>query len=1062
MFGGLLRACFGALLACALVFAPHAGDAQQTNTITDAGTAPSQAHPVVDTGLDSSAPIDASDAERAVDADLGALKPKADAHLSTSAEELSSPTAKPKAGAPAPACPSDPPAVLPPLLNKESAAAATWTAPILAWFAARTDKYTGLVDSYDLTEDEALGHQAAIYDLSLAAILLVELGRHAEAERIIDTLDRMWVGRGLPNMVSTRVAAASSETIVHTGPNAWVGLAAYRVFRFTGARRHLELAVAIADWTALGQQQCGTGSRQGLPPTVVPWVTFGGDSRCAPSMGPQPTFDAAGDWRRWPRIISTEHVLDVYALLGMLEGDPEVDSSKRQVYKQARQHAMRYLQAAYTDHCDAGTGITGACVRTGTELKGEEIVWNTRLNAADVYYWWVAAVEEHVLARRISHAALLEIAQRNFGLHGHQAIRMRGVPGCITGTDYYAAKSGKESRCRILAADRDEVLEFSRKESMVSVEWTGEAILAHRLAAEQTVGASSKERLIGLARWYLHSMDALAIDDGAADPPWQAFPYATKPNSCVFGGGWLTPAPSKPPVAAHKLAGSVAGTAWVVFGKLGINPFKVPSVRKPVKFWSRPREYETPPCPTNPQLPRASGPALLAAAWSCLEHKHYEWAKMYAQRVLGQRVLLPPDLQDQLAFHSTPATGGRSTPSSAPQRVPISMLALLQNTPVCAFDSWARNDVATAHLVYALAEKRQTGSCRSDSIRRRHLDPILHNYLGACFWHPREYVGEPHDRHEARERKWELPGKAPRLAGNGFFVKVEDVVRDELGGCHPEAPTPSPVGLTWFQDGDAHVGYADNFYFSNEHRGIGFTSGDARAGVRLELGPITVPTYLRARLIYAFGEPPLDEREWLRNYAVGGGLDVVPTTLERPIWLREFDPRLSASVAKIGYLTDVAPDPVDPEWLIQARLWTLAYWPVSRANATWVESGASVSGGERIIYTEPQRSLWIQGRVQVGLRVFHVVEPYLVTEATANPLEDTDWDNNLRAGGGIRVPLAKLSQEGPGLRTVVIRLDAWAMRTLAYWDWVRYVPTFRPLNDARVSLDVWWMADARE
>jgi hypothetical protein len=180
------------------------------------------------------------------------------------------------------------------------------------------------------------------------------------------------------------------------------------------------------------------------------------------------------------------------------------------------------------------------------------------------------------------------------------------------------------------------------------------------------------------------------------------------------------------------------------------------------------------------------------------------------------------------------------------------------------------------------------------------------------------------------------------------------------------------------------------------------------------------------------------------------------------MWLREFDPRLSATIAKVGYLTDVAPDPVDPEWLIQARLWGLAYWPVSRVNAAWSEFGASVSGGERIIYTEPQRSLWMDGQVRVGLRLAHLIEPYLVTQAIMNPLEDTDWDNNLRAGGGIRVPVARLSQGESALRTVDIRLDAWAMRTLAYWDWLRYVPTFRPLNDARVTLDIWWMVDSSD
>jgi hypothetical protein len=67
--------------------------------------------------------------------------------------------------------------------------------------------------------------------------------------------------------------------------------------------------------------------------------------------------------------------------------------------------------------------------------------------------------------------------------------------------------------------------------------------------------------------------------------------------------------------------------------------------------------------------------------------------------------------------------------------------------------------------------------------------------------------------------------------------------------------------------------------------------------------------------------------------------------------------------------------------------------------------------------------------------------------------QDTDWDNNLRLAAGVRIPFLSLDQGAQ--RRLVVRLDGYWEHTVAYWPWVGYVPSFRPLSDYRVSLDAW-------
>jgi hypothetical protein len=247
---------------------------------------------------------------------------------------------------------------------------------------------------------------------------------------------------------------------------------------------------------------------------------------------------------------------------------------------------------------------------------------------------------------------------------------------------------------------------------------------------------------------------------------------------------------------------------------------------------------------------------------------------------------------------------------------------------------------------------------------------------------------------------------------------------------------------------------ADNLFFSEQHTGIAVVQGEVRAGAALAWGRVMVVPYVYGRGIDARGASPLDRAVWLRNGSAGGGIEA-RLGLDRPVWLHDLDIRLGVRGGYIGYHTPAA-SPGLTDWEVLASLsgWSLAYVPVGEQHGLWVEGGAAAYGGQATLWTVDQQSFWLASKVQIGARIFHIIEPYGSVAARGNLLQGTDWDNNLRLGAGARLPLLTFAEGRQ--RRLVVRLDSFWERTVAYWPWVEYVPSFRPLSDYRVSLDVWF------
>jgi hypothetical protein len=1027
-----------------------------------------------------------------------------------------------------------------------------WLRQVLRWIDDRTDepatrpaKVTGIPASYDRTLDAAMDGQGAIYDLAITAILLSETCRLDAAIPILDRLELMWTGRGLPNLVATRLATTGTESVVHTGPNAWVGLAAHRVWLRGGHVRHLRFAQAIADWIVRYREH-DDGEE-----TAPPWLSLSavGARGRAPAMGPREAFSPVGAVLDWPRIVSTEHALDVYALLNLLKDEPVVPADRQRSYGDALAEVRGYLQSAATNPAcrnSAGVGLRGGdvpvvCIETGFEAKdkqGTSLDWSRKYNAADVYYWWVAAVPDGAIAGARTHGEILATARTRF----HQVVRVGDQ--LISGTDYFTctaapedqecksargdsapesrdggvphdgptgqdagspapnalgtsvappspvATSGGDERgmCSLLGVgvcaeiknrtqDARGFWQFARSRPMVSVEWTGEAILANRLVGNEAYATE----LLG-------SMDRLQAATVVAGASSLAYPYATASCECVFDGAWLSPAPPKGG-GPGTLAGSLAGTVWVAFGRLGINPFdpkrslakaSPQSAGPPREGLTAPARLPAPPCPIPSEqdggadvalLPdfepaHASPEALVTAAWLCLDRAHgtgtdaeraRQAIKAWVGEALGRRLVDADALRSQAKEAPIPWVSIEDLAGRRQDEAAFSGRG-------CAFKDFPLNDVATARLVQALATGDHSEACDEAAT-------IVRRYPSGCFWHAREVPGEPHDRFREVTSSWTPIGSPPRLAGPGFHVAVINVLANQLPDCVARmqaapgrdaaavAEARRSRGLPWLLDGDTHALRADNLYFSERHRGIWVARGEGRLGVAPMWGPLMVVPYVYARGIDARGASPLDREVWLRNWGVGGGLEA-RLSPERPAWLRELEIRLGFRGGHIGYHTPAAPSQLT-DWEVLGALSgrSLAYFPMGERHGLWTEMSAAAYGGQTTLWSVGQHSIWVSSAVQAGASFFHTVELYGSAVALANLLQDTDWDNNLRLGGGARLPLLAYA-DGPITR-FVLRLDGFWEHTVAYWPSVEYVPSFRPLSDYRISVDAWFAWSGR-
>ena len=201
------------------------------------------------------------------------------------------------------------------------------------WIKNRQDLRRGLVLSYE--GDNSLEKVCFTYDQALATIVFLISGDKPRAEKILDFyLNRINKGQDIYNAYFTQ--GDVFEYVLHSGPNAWLGLAALCYTKETGEKKYLPVAKKVSDF--LLTMIDGEGGVKGGPD--VSWY-------------------------------STEHNLDVSAFFKLFY---EITGERR--YLNASESVKKWISRySYTDS-------GGPPVKRG---KGDSTI------ATDTYAWSITA-----------------------------------------------------------------------------------------------------------------------------------------------------------------------------------------------------------------------------------------------------------------------------------------------------------------------------------------------------------------------------------------------------------------------------------------------------------------------------------------------------------------------------------------------------------------------------------------------------------------------------------------------------------------------------------------------
>ena len=225
------------------------------------------------------------------------------------------------------------------------------------WLKSHQNLHTGLVASFE--GDPLLEDSAFTYDQSLAAQVFLLFGDTKNAAAILSFFDQKAAkdDGAFYNAYDT-VGGSPEESIVHVGPNVWLGIAALQYQHQVKDGQFLPLAKRIGDWVIRSQDVEG-GLRGG------------------------PKFE-------W---YSTEHNLDAYAFFRML-----YEETGDEKYHQAEQRILEWIKKyAYS--------VKEMRPNRG---KGDATI------ATDTFSWSIAAIGPKTLSQiDWDPAAIMEFAEKH-------------------------------------------------------------------------------------------------------------------------------------------------------------------------------------------------------------------------------------------------------------------------------------------------------------------------------------------------------------------------------------------------------------------------------------------------------------------------------------------------------------------------------------------------------------------------------------------------------------------------------------------------------------------------
>ncbi|MCF7916233.1 MAG: PilZ domain-containing protein [Candidatus Omnitrophica bacterium] len=223
------------------------------------------------------------------------------------------------------------------------------------WIKNRQDLVRGLILSYE--GDSSLEKVSFTYDQALAVFVFLNFKDLDRAEKILDFyLQRVNKDKMIYNAYFTE--GGVFEYVAHSGPQAWLGLAALNYMKETNSNKYLKIAQEVGNF--LIKMQDKEGGIVGGP---------------------------KDDW------YSTEHNLDAYAFFDLL-----YQQTKDYKYKKAAEKIKKWISKySYTDH--------KVPINRG---KGDATI------ATDTYTWSITALgPEKLYSMGMDPEAILEFAEKN-------------------------------------------------------------------------------------------------------------------------------------------------------------------------------------------------------------------------------------------------------------------------------------------------------------------------------------------------------------------------------------------------------------------------------------------------------------------------------------------------------------------------------------------------------------------------------------------------------------------------------------------------------------------------
>lgn len=212
------------------------------------------------------------------------------------------------------------------------------------WLRVHQTRYTGLILSYE--GDNSLRDWGFTYDQALACLVFLEADDIKRAENILDFfIEKAENSDKLFYNAYCVKTGTPCEYIVHSGPNAWIGIAACQYIKKTKDLKFMPLAVSIAKSLIDLQLDSDDGSIRGGP--YVDWI-------------------------------STEHNLDAYAFFNML-----YTLTSEELYNEAALKSLKWLK-------NVGYNKPEERLMRG---KGDATI------ATDTFSWAVAAIGPALLLK---------------------------------------------------------------------------------------------------------------------------------------------------------------------------------------------------------------------------------------------------------------------------------------------------------------------------------------------------------------------------------------------------------------------------------------------------------------------------------------------------------------------------------------------------------------------------------------------------------------------------------------------------------------------------------------